>query len=155
MATYSVMALKSAESAIADAVLVREGFRFWAAALGPLWLAYHRNWRALAGWLLIFVMILVLWGVGFLHAPSMLWLVEAIALFLGVQGQSLIEAALQRRRYEVIDVVTGDSLREAERIFFRRAVMRRQEPPRPAVSTGFAPPSDAIIGLFPMSEVRS
>src|SRR3954467_4292185 len=30
---------------------VRDGFHFWAALLGPLWLAWHRLWLALIGWI--------------------------------------------------------------------------------------------------------
>lgn len=154
MATYAVMLRKSAGHSFEDAVLVREGFRFWAAALGPFWLAYHRHWRALAGWCAAVLAILLLWATGVFRPQAVIWLIEAIALFLGLQGQSLIETALQRRRYEVVDVVTGDSLREAERIYFRRALRGHVEQPRPASTATLAPVTDSVIGLFPMSEAR-
>ena len=32
---------------------VRDGFHFWAALLGPLWLAWHRLWLALIGWIVV------------------------------------------------------------------------------------------------------
>jgi hypothetical protein len=154
MATYAVMLHKSAGHSFEDAVLVREGFRFWAAALGPFWLVYHRSWRGLAGWCAAVLVILLLWAPGFLRPEAVIWLIEAVALFLGLQGQSLIETALQRRRYEVVDVVTGDSLREAERIFFRRVLTGHAGQARPATPAPVFPGTDSIIGLFPMSEAR-
>src|SRR4029078_11769876 len=30
---------------------VRDGFHFWAAVFSPVWLAWHRLWLALVGWL--------------------------------------------------------------------------------------------------------
>src|SRR5438045_6340797 len=32
---------------------VRDGFHFWAAVLGPLWLAWYRLWLALIGWIMV------------------------------------------------------------------------------------------------------
>ena len=32
---------------------VRDGFHFWAALLGPLWLVWHRLWLALIGWIVL------------------------------------------------------------------------------------------------------
>ena len=36
---------------------VRDGFHFWAALLGPVWLAWHRLWLALIGWIVVMVAI--------------------------------------------------------------------------------------------------
>src|SRR6266571_2012914 len=32
---------------------VRDGFHVWAALAGPLWLAWHRLWLALIGWIIV------------------------------------------------------------------------------------------------------
>ena len=32
---------------------VRDGFHVWAALLGPVWLAWHRLWLALIGWIVV------------------------------------------------------------------------------------------------------
>ena len=32
---------------------VRDGFHLWAAVLGAVWLAWHRLWLALIGWLVL------------------------------------------------------------------------------------------------------
>src|SRR5712671_3738349 len=36
---------------------VRDGFHFWAAVFGPLWLVWHRLWLALIGWIAVTVAI--------------------------------------------------------------------------------------------------
>src|SRR6476469_4912272 len=47
---------KAADMAAADRLaFVRDGFHFWAAVLGPLWLAWHRLWLALIGWIIVIV----------------------------------------------------------------------------------------------------
>src|SRR5258708_19242624 len=45
---------------------VRDGFHFWAALLGPLWLAWHRLWLALFGGVVLFMPI----GVGIARAGA-------------------------------------------------------------------------------------
>src|SRR4029078_863473 len=32
---------------------VRDGFHFWAAVFSPVWLAWHRLWLALVGWIAV------------------------------------------------------------------------------------------------------
>ena len=34
---------------------VRDGFHVWAAVLGVVWLAWHRLWLALVGWIVLMV----------------------------------------------------------------------------------------------------
>src|SRR5260370_41339570 len=34
---------------------VRDGFHVWAALLAPIWLAWHRLWLALIGWIVVVV----------------------------------------------------------------------------------------------------
>src|SRR5260370_40065489 len=36
---------------------VRDGFHFWAALLGPVWLIWHRLWLALLGWIVVILAI--------------------------------------------------------------------------------------------------
>ncbi len=46
---------------------VRDGFHFWAAVLGVVWLAWHRLWLALIGWIVLMAAIdfgMVRLGVG-------------------------------------------------------------------------------------------
>ncbi len=62
---------------------VRDGFHVWAAVLGLLWLAWHRLWLALVGWIVLMTaidIVMVRLGV----APGVVFLVDALlALLLG------------------------------------------------------------------------
>ena len=58
----------SADFAATDRfAFVRDGFHFWAAVLGVVWLAWHRLWLALLGWIVLMAIIdfgIVKLGVG-------------------------------------------------------------------------------------------
>src|SRR6202040_943693 len=56
MPVYTVHApvTNGADSAATDRfAFVRDGFHFWAAVLGPVWLGWHRLWLALTGWIVL------------------------------------------------------------------------------------------------------
>ncbi|HKO72100.1 MAG TPA: DUF2628 domain-containing protein, partial [Bradyrhizobium sp.] len=56
MPVYTVHApvTSSADLLAADRfVFVRDGFHFWAAVLGIVWLAWHRLWLVLLGWIVL------------------------------------------------------------------------------------------------------
>src|SRR5258706_2505389 len=40
-------------AAVERFAFVRDGFHFWAAVFGPLWLVWHRLWLALTRWVLV------------------------------------------------------------------------------------------------------
>jgi hypothetical protein len=146
---------------------VRDGFHFWAAILGVLWLAWHRLWLALLGWIALMAIIdlgMVKLGVG---AGTILLVDILLALLLGFEAASLERWTLSRRRWRQLDIVVADDAEAAERRFFDRwaarqrglgndqlAVDRGGPPPTrdiPGQSFSKPPPlphSD-IIGLFP------
>ena len=56
MPVYTVHApvMNNADIAATDRfAFVRDGFHVWAALLGPVWLAWHRLWLALIGWIVL------------------------------------------------------------------------------------------------------
>src|SRR5437764_12403051 len=56
MPVYTVHApvTSSTDMAAADRfAFVRDGFHFWAAVFGALWLAWHRLWLSLLGWIVL------------------------------------------------------------------------------------------------------
>ena len=68
---------------------VRDGFHFWAAVAGVIWLAWHRLWLALIGWivLLLAVNIGLAWlGVG---SRTIFFIDVVLALLLGFEAASL------------------------------------------------------------------
>jgi hypothetical protein len=146
---------------------VRDGFHFWAAVLGPVWLAWHRLWLALIGWIVLMAVIdvaMVRLGVG----TGAIFLADVLlALLLGFEAASLKRWTLSRRNWRQLDIVVADDEEAAERRFFDRwtAKQRSLSNDQAAVDRGAPPPTrdipgqpfsrppplprDEIIGLFP------
>jgi hypothetical protein len=148
-------------------VFVRDGFHFWAAALGVIWLAWRRLWLALIGWIVMivgvqFVLMALGAGSGAIVVVNLL-----IALLTGFEAASLQRWTLSRRKWRQLDIVVADDREAAEQRFFDRwtarqrglvndqgAVDRGAPPPTrqiPGRSFSQPPPLPAggIIGLFP------
>ena len=146
---------------------VRDGFHVWAALFGVVWLAWHRLWLALIGWIVLMIVIdvgMVRLGVG----GTAVFLVDALlALLLGFEAASLERWTFSRRNWHQLDIVVADDQEAAERRFFDRwtAGQRASSNDQPAVDRGAPPPTrdisgqafsrppplprDEIIGLFP------
>jgi hypothetical protein len=146
---------------------VRDGFHFWAALLGPLWLAWHRLWLALIGWIVVMIAIDV--GVARLGAGggAIFFTNVLIALLTGFEASSIRRWTLSRRNWRQLDIVVADNAESAERRFFDRwtAKQRLLVNDQSAVDRGAPPPTrdipgqpfsrppplprNEIIGLFP------
>ena len=146
---------------------VRDGFHLWAALFGVVWLAWHRLWLALIGWIVLMLVIdiaMVKLGV----AGATIFLVDALlALLLGFEAASLKRWTLSRRKWRQLDIVVAGDEEAAERRFFDRwtarqrvgvndqsAIDRGGPPPTrdmPGQAFSMPPPvpRDDIIGLFP------
>jgi hypothetical protein len=146
---------------------VRDGFHFWAAVAGVIWLAWHRLWLALLGW--IVVLLAVDFGMAALGARSgaILFANLLLALLMGFEAASLRRWTLSRRNWRQLDIVVADDEESAERRFFDRwtAKQRALGDDQLAVDRGAPPPTrdipgqpfsrppplprNEIIGLFP------
>ena len=145
---------------------VRDGFHVWAAVFGVVWLAWHRLWLALIGWIVLMTAIdiaMVKLGV----AGATVFLVDALlALLLGFEAASLRRWTLSRRKWRQLDIVVADDEEAAERRFFDRWTARQRltKNDQLAVDRGGPPPTrdipgqafsrpppqqEDIIGLFP------
>jgi hypothetical protein len=145
---------------------VRDGFHFWAAVAGVIWLAWHRLWLALIGWLVLLLAVdfgLAALGVG----SRTIFLIDAVlALLLGFEAASLRRWTLSRRKWRLLDIVVADDEEAAERRFFDRWTARNRVTsdlysverggPPPTRNTPSQPfskpppiPQGGIIGLFP------
>jgi hypothetical protein len=145
---------------------IRDGFHVWALLLGPVWLAWHRLWLALIGWIVVMGVIdvaMIRLGVG---RGVILLAASLLALLMGLEATSLWRWTLSRRKWRQLDIVVADDEESAERRFFDRwtagqrliddqsAVDRGAPPPTrhvPGQSFSRPPPlpQNAIIGLFP------
>jgi uncharacterized protein DUF2628 len=145
---------------------VRDGFHFWAAVAGLIWLAWHRLWLALLGWIVLLAA--VDFGLAALGVRSgSIFVVNALlALLLGFEAASLQRWTLSRRKWRQLDIVVADDEESAERRFFDRWTAKRRFVNDPlSVERGGPPPTrdtpgqpfskppplphGAIIGLFP------
>jgi len=141
---------------IEQARLLPESFTWPALIFGGLWLLSKRLWLA-------FILYALVWGgliylqrqLGFSFAAVMLSH-TALAVYLGLEGQSLVARKLARQGWRLVDVVEAPDLSSAERRFFERALpagpqARAAEPAAPArIAPGPAP----VIGLFPEANGR-
>jgi Protein of unknown function (DUF2628) len=146
---------------------VRDGFHVWAALLGVIWLAWHRLWLALIGWIVLMTVIdvaMVRFGV----SGTAVFLVDALlALLMGFEAASLRRWTLSRRNWRQLDIVVAADEEAAERRFFDRWTAKQRAPSndQSAVDRGGPPPTrdipgqafsrppplpqSEIIGLFP------
>ncbi len=169
MPIYTVHAPTADNAGIAATdrfAFVRDGFHFWAALLGPLWLAWHRLWLALIGWIVVMIAIDV--GMARLGAGgTAIFLANVlIALLMGFEASSIRRWTLSRRNWRQLDVVVADNQESAERRFFDRwTAKQRVINDQSAVDRGAPPPTrdipgqpfsrppplprNEIIGLFP------
>jgi Protein of unknown function (DUF2628) len=148
-------------------MFVRDGFHFWAAVLSVIWLAWHRLWLALIGWVaaivaIQFAMAALGAGRGAILIANLL-----LALLMGFEAASLQRWTLSRRKWCQLDIVVADDEESAERRFFDRwtAKQRGLVNDQWSVDRGAPPPTrnipgqpfskppplpqGGIIGLFP------
>ena len=123
MPVYTVHAPTADNAGIAATdrfAFVRDGFHLWAALLGPLWLAWHRLWLALIGWIVVMIAIDV--GMARLGASgtAIFFTNVLIALLTGFEASSIRRWTLSRRNWRQLDIVVADNAESAERRFFDR-----------------------------------
>jgi len=127
---------------------VRDGFHVWAALLGVVWLAWHRLWLALIGWIILLAALDI--GMTRLGAgrPAVFLANGLIALLMGFEAASIKRWTLSRRHWRQLDIVVAADEEAAERRFFDRwtAKQRALSADQPAVDRGAPPPTRDIPG---------
>lgn len=151
----------------AEAVAVREGFSFWALVIPLIWCLYHRTWRPLVALVVLGTAIELAFGdLGFRHAGFKCLMEGVLAVFVGFSAADFRGAALQRRGFDLVNVVVAEGedqalLRHLEQgrvLQGAAADLRLSMPVPPAAAASSAIPADlarssyrksAILGLFP------
>ena len=143
------------------AALVPDRFSLWAAVFGPFWLLRHRAWRALALVIALDAAALVLSYLGLVPVAALSPLGWLQAIWLGIEGNDMRRAALERRGMRAVDIVSAANAEAAERRFFERwrpemvvaapfpAPARRNVPPQPSVPHPSARHAHDVLGSFP------
>ena len=99
---------------------IREGFKWAAFAFGPLWLLWKRLWLELFFFIVVAGLLVVAREFYGLAPEAVGGILFAIAVFLGLEGTSMLEQRLERKGYRFSDVVAGNNIDEIERRFFAR-----------------------------------
>jgi hypothetical protein len=136
------------------AVLVKDGFQWLALVLPIPWLLYKRAWRVLLAYVVMLVVVVV--GGRFAGLSELVVAVVELllTLFLALHAGNVASAALRRRGFPTVGVVSAHSEEEAERRFFTRWLTNVSAPGRPAdqpprgAGPSFEQPQ-AVLGLFP------
>src|SRR5258705_4790920 len=77
-------------AAVERFAFVRDGFHFWAAVFGPLWLVWHRLWLALTGWIIVALAIHVRMARPCAGRNPILLVGVLIALLIGILTSSIL-----------------------------------------------------------------
>jgi hypothetical protein len=101
-------------------VFLRDGFSWGAFLFGPFWLAWRRAWLAALVWTAALVVVAISGAALGASVVSQFIVALALAVALGFEGPWLVAWALARKGCPETDVVIGDSMDEAEEVFFRR-----------------------------------
>jgi len=113
-----------------EAVLIREGFAFWAGLLTVLWALRHRLWF----WaiLLLAVQVAIAWAVDAVApAPAVIAaLCGALFLLVGFAAPDWRRTGLARRGWVLADIVAAPDPDEA----LRRFLIKEAAPRRPAAT---------------------
>lgn len=119
MKTYSVQTLPWSAASDSEAVLIAEGFNWFALIFGPFWALWHGMWRTA---IVLVVIGAALGGLGALIGvmPDVVSVFEVLVqIGLGLWGNDLRRAALARQRgYVERAVVCGRNQAEAEQRYF-------------------------------------
>lgn len=133
MAFYSVHLQGDGPQSIAEAAFVRQAFSWKAFFFGPLWLAWHRLWAALA-LLTAAYTILFAATITIISAEAGLFISFALQILLGLEANQLREAKLGRRGYRLVEIISAPAREEAEAAFYRH--FAAPDGPRPEIASG-------------------
>jgi hypothetical protein len=151
MPVYTVHApLAASREAVAatdEFEFVRDGFHFWAFVAGLIWLAWHRLWLALLGYVVLSIVAEVALSMLSAGAGTRMAVMLLFALLMGFEAASLRRWTLSRRKWRQLDIVVADDEETAERRFFDRWAAQRSLINDPsAIDRGAPPPTRNIPG---------
>lgn len=136
------------------AVFVKEGFSFPGFIFTALWLLTKQLWLFALGYVAIMGLVILAFTT-FGWPVLVLGLVQALVAFLiGIEGHEWHRRKLARRGFIHAGTISGPSLEECERRFFKdwiagQAAVAAPAMPRPATMPMTAPAISSVLGVFP------
>ena len=153
MRIYTVHELAGAPADGKGIVFLREGFSVPALVFTVFWLAFARQWLALAFYASAAIALAVLGEWAGVRPEVLMILSLAMQFFLGVSANDIRRWTLERHGYRDIGIAAGRTLEEAERDFFRRwtghALTVAPTPAAGAPVWPHRPEEHQPLGLFP------
>jgi hypothetical protein len=162
MHIYTVFLPSSTSSAPGadEAVFVRQGFNWSAFLATPLWALRRGYWLALALWVAWIVIVALLASYANLNVGAALTLYTFGAFAFGLEADRFREAQVSRNGLLLRGLTLGESLGEAESLYFGRHLAALQPDgwnsaarSAPLSKTGRDRPDTAaeadLLGLFP------
>ncbi len=144
-------------AALEKAVFLKDGFVLSAFLFTGLWLLAKRLWLAFAIFAAVWLALIVGGPALGLHPMALLAAQALIGLFLGLEGNALVERKLLRKGWTLAGVVEGGKTELVERRFFEAAGAGGAQvmPAQPAAMAPSAPrPAQPVVGLFPEPSAR-
>lgn len=127
------------------AVLVRDGFAFWAFVFTVLWFLYHRLWIAALGVFVALVAFEVLLAVLGVHPLAITAANVLVAILIGLEANSLRRWTLGRRGRPLAGVVMARDDEQAERQAIANWLNRAPAvPPVPESGAGMFAPAERL-----------
>ncbi len=150
----------TAEAVAEKAVFVKEGFALFGFAFTGLWLLLQRLWLPAIIYAVLFGLVsLAFWQLG-LPRIAFGGITALMALLVGLEGHEWQRRNYARLGWTHAATVSGPSLEECERRFFKDWTAARgvtgkatrshpENPPTLPPSTMTPPPSTSVLGIFP------
>ncbi len=112
MKLYSALIKKNKEGKIADIVLLKEGFSFFAFLFGPFWFLYHKMWQEF----LLLLAINIAFAIFGEIAPGgdKIFLEIALAFTVALNATYWFCEHLKKRNYEFVGLVFGSNFANAK-----------------------------------------
>jgi hypothetical protein len=136
------------------AVFVKEGFSFPGFIFTALWLLSKQLWLYALGYVVIIGLVILAFST-FGWPMAVFGLVQAMLAFLiGIEGHEWHRRRLARRGFTHAGTISGPSLEECERRFFKdwiaeQAVVATPTKARPMAMPPTAPAPSSVLGVFP------
>jgi hypothetical protein len=141
-------------AALERAVVLRDGFSWWALMFQPLWFLWHRLWLAALVVIAAIAALAVTCSLLNVTAGATLTAQFALALFFAHEANAIRALTLARRGRPAVDTVIADDRDSAEARLFERWLARRQAPLGVAAAPAMRPAHAPVVGLFPEPEAR-
>ncbi|OKH87321.1 DUF2628 domain-containing protein [Thalassospira sp. TSL5-1] len=134
MKVYTVHINPGQADPIENAVLVREGFNFWAFLLTGLWALFHRQWLAFIG--LLVVSGLVNLAIHLANGgPEMDFLLNiVVSIGFGLVANDLRRRKLAKQGWKMVEIIASHSEQDALHQYVHRAVKNTAITPTPVSS---------------------